>query len=537
MTYISIVIFISLVIFIHEFGHFIVARLFGVKVEIFSIGFGKRLFSFKKGETEYRIALIPLGGYVKMLGEGESEEPLSKEDLPKAFSSKKWWQKALVVFAGPFFNFVFAVFLYFIISFYNHTSTAPIVEFVSNNSPAYTFGIKAGDVIEKINGQKIYVWDDISENISEPKNGKCEEVSLTVKRFPTNELKTIKLLPKLTTYKDMFGDKQSRCLLGISAMPVNTLVAFFKPVEKFQNGDEIVAINGKKVERFYELKQKLNSNLKISTITVLRKNKRIKIEVTEAILNDLKKNVLPGGMLISKVKKSGFVSRLGIKSGDFLYKVQNEQVLTPFDFMDILKKSKNGTKISLQLLRNGEIIDKSFKLDIEKEKNKFTGMKEQHIKWDADFLFNYSIEPKKAKRGNLLKYTFAFTFGETKKITTVTFKGLYSLLTGKISSKTIGGPIMVFDISRRAAKRGLKTLMYVIAMISINLGIINLFPIPALDGFHIFMYSFEGLTKKEIKPKVKEVLTIIGFSLLIMLMIYAFFNDITHYIPLMFGNK
>jgi regulator of sigma E protease len=148
----------GLVIFVHELGHFLVARYFKVKIFTFSLGFGSALLSWRRGETEYRISMVPLGGYVKMLGENTPEEEIPPEDLPRSFSFKPWWQKCLIVLAGPAMNIVFAFLIYIGISFFNYTSDATIIEFISAVGPARNSALHEGDRIVAINGQRTAVW-------------------------------------------------------------------------------------------------------------------------------------------------------------------------------------------------------------------------------------------------------------------------------------------------------------------------------------------------------------------------------------------
>ena len=215
------VLLLGIVVLVHEFGHFIVARLCGVRVDVFSIGFGKPLLKKKSGDTEYRISMIPLGGYVKMLGETTSEEnEVEEKDLPLAFSSKKWWQKVLIVCAGPVFNLVFAFLVLMLVSFFMFDGVSSVLEFVSPDGAAYAAGISDGDRITKINGEDVAVWDDIPSILAPAvDSGKCGNVVVEVEKAFTKEVKKYDVAPKTGTVTDPFGDEQVRCELGVVRAP------------------------------------------------------------------------------------------------------------------------------------------------------------------------------------------------------------------------------------------------------------------------------------------------------------------------------
>ena len=178
------IILLGVVVLVHEFGHFIVARMCKVRVEVFSIGFGKPLLKKRSGDTEYRISLVPLGGYVKMLGESTSEgDDIDEKDLPFAFNTKKWWQKVLIVCAGPVFNLIFAFIVLMVVACFMFSAPSSVLEFVSPDGAAYAAGISDGDRITKINGDDIAVWDDIPSILAPMSGaGKCENVTVEVEK-------------------------------------------------------------------------------------------------------------------------------------------------------------------------------------------------------------------------------------------------------------------------------------------------------------------------------------------------------------------
>jgi regulator of sigma E protease len=211
---VSFVIVLGLLIFVHEFGHFICAKLFGVKVLKFSLGFGPKMTGFTYGETEYLVSALPLGGYVKMLGEQEDEE-VKQEDESRSFAKKPVWQRFIIVAAGPISNLLFAVFIFFLVFAIAGLPTPvdnTLIGGVNANSPAEKAGLKAGDTILAINGQATKTWEEVADLIS---GSKGEPVELKIKR--DGEELTLTGKPEVQASRDIFGEKTGdRYMLGIS---------------------------------------------------------------------------------------------------------------------------------------------------------------------------------------------------------------------------------------------------------------------------------------------------------------------------------
>lgn len=532
------VVLLGIVVLVHEFGHFIVARMCKVRVEIFSIGFGRPLFKKKSGETEYRISLVPLGGYVKMLGESTSEEGnIEEKDLPFAFSTKKWWQKVLIVCAGPVFNLIFAFLLLMVVACFMFSASSSVLEFVSSDGAAYAAGISDGDRITKINGEDIAVWDDIPSTLAPfPESGNCENVTVEVEKAFTKELKTYTVTPKKGFYKDPFGDTHSRCELGVVRSPREPKIFLLKEFPGLENGDIIRSVDGEKIERFYELAERIKKPFK--KMTVSRGGKEITVDFPEQPAEDKPEELVIayGGLVIDEVKSGSYSEKVGVKKGDFITAVNGAGVTAPFQFYSVMGKLKEGDSVKLSLIRDKEPVDIEFTASFDESENEMTGMRDKKINWGAYFDYDPNVREFYAKRNNLLTFPVRYAAKELVDVTSATFKGLAYMISGKISTKGLGGPIMIFDISKRAADAGVRYFLAIMAMISINLGLINLFPIPVLDGGYIVIYGLEGIFRRTIPQKIKERALMVGLFLLVALMVFAIFNDFARYIP-MFLNR
>lgn len=528
------IVLLGIVVLVHEFGHFIVARMCKVRVEIFSIGFGKPLFKKKSGDTEYRISLVPLGGYVKMLGESTSEgDDIEEKDLPFAFNTKKWWQKVLIVCAGPVFNLIFAFLVLMVVSCFMFSAPSSVLEFVSSDGAAYAAGISDGDRIIRINGDDIAVWDDIPSILAPmSESGKCENVTVEVEKAFTKEVKTYTVTPKTGSYTDPFGDTHSRCELGVVRAPREPKIFLLKEFSGLENGDIVRSVDGEKIERYYELAERIKKPFK--KMTVLRGEKEISVDFPEESAEELV--IAYGGLVVNEVQGGSYSEKVGVKKGDFITAVNGAEVTAPFQFYSVMGKLKEGGHVKLSLIRDKEPLDIEFNASFDETENEMTGMRDKRINWGAYFDYDPNVREFYARRSNLLTFPVRYAAKELVDVIGATFKGLAYMISGKISTKGLGGPIMIFDISKRAADAGVRYFLAIMAMISINLGLINLFPIPVLDGGYVVMYGLEGIFRQTIPQKIKEKALMVGLFLLCALMVFAIFNDFARYIP-MFLNR
>jgi RIP metalloprotease RseP len=541
------IVLLGIVVLVHEFGHFIVARMCKVRVEVFSIGFGKPLFKKKSGDTEYRISLVPLGGYVKMLGESTSDgDDIDEKDVPFAFSSKKWWQKVLIVSAGPVFNLVFAFLILMVVACFMFSAPSSVLEFVSPDGAAYAVGISDGDRITKINGDDIAVWDDIP-NILEPfsESGECGDISVEVEKAFTKEVKSYTLRPKKGSFTDPFGDEHSRCELGVVRFPREPKIFLLEDFPGLENGDRVLSVDGEEISRYYELAERIKKPFR--KMLVLREKKEVTVDFPEIPAEnsaeeqggdkpEAKLRIAYGGLVVESVEEGSYSEKVGVKKGDFVTAVNDVEVTAPFQFYSIMGKLKEGDLVKLSLIRGKEPFVIEFTASFDEKENEMTGMRDKRINWGAAFDYDYNVAEVYAKRNNLLTFPVRYAAKEMVGNIVMTFKGLAYMISGKISRKGLGGPIMIFDISKRAAEAGARYFLAIMAMISINLGLINLFPIPVLDGGYVVIYGLEGIIRRTIPQKVKERALMVGLFMLCALMVFAIFNDFTRYIPMIFNH-
>lgn len=348
MVYIiSFIVVLGILIFVHEFGHFIVARRLGIGVLKFSLGFGPKIFGFEKGGTEYLVSAVPLGGYVKLLGETPDDE-IPPDQISRSFSHSPAATKLMVVAAGPLFNILFAALVFWVVFMTGVPVLKPIVGDVVDDSPAYKAGIEKGDVIVSINERVMSRWEDIAEVIKE--QGEGNSLSVVIDRGGRNI--DLVLQAEEREVKNLFGESVREPKIGI------------------------------------------------------------------------------------------------IAKGDYFIKRYN-----PFSAL-------------------------------------FLGV------------------------------------NETGRMIYLTVVTIVKLIERVIPADTLGGPILIAQIAGDQAKQGIAPFFYFLALLSVNLGILNLLPIPILDGGHILIFSLEAITGKTLSVKVKGIVQQIGLVIIITLTILVFYNDI-----------
>jgi len=344
---ISVIILLGVLIFVHELGHFLVAKWSGVGVLKFSLGFGPRLIGKKMGETEYVLSAIPLGGYVKMLGESEDEEELSPDEEKRSFQKQAILKKIAIVAAGPLFNFLFAIIAFTMVYAVGVPVSTSRIGDIQKDGSAFAAGMRSGDVIIAINDTEISRWSKLASVIS---GSKGDRLRISVDR--ENKFLDIYVTPELVKSKNLFGEEIDTYRIGVG----------------------------------------------ISDETFMERQG-------------------PVGALYSGIEQ---------------------------------------------------------------------------------------------------------TWGWTK----LTCLGMVKMIQGVVSPKELGGPILIAQMAGSQVRKGFLPFIFLMAVLSVNLGVLNLLPIPVLDGGHLFFFLIEAVTGREVNVKWREIAQQVGFFLLMLLMLFVFYNDI-----------
>jgi len=428
-TIVAFVIVFGILVFVHEFGHFFMAKLVGIKVEVFSFGYGKRLFGFKRGDTDYRVSLVPMGGYVRFPG----EEGLDQKEkiVPGDFRAAKRWQRFLVILMGPIMNILLAVVL---VAFFNmkgalvpeYQEKTPVIGWIEPDSPAEHANLQVDDEILSINNKKTKTWNDVSLAVgTKPKRN----ITVEIKR----EEKVIKI--------DLLTESRTKYETGYAG--------FF----------------GK-------------------------------------ILTQVKM-VTPGLP----------AEKAGIEPGDVILAI-NEKPVYYFQFLEIIQKNP-GNKLDFL---------------IERSEERITCKVTPRFKGDIGEIGIGHIPKSLVK-----KYAFFPAFSQSvmdnAKLAFLVVDILKDLVIGEVSTRQIAGPIEIANLSYVFLRMGIMALAGWIALISLQLGVINLIPIPVLDGGLILVLILEGIFRRDFNAKLKRVIMQIGFAIFIFLIVFVILNDVVRRLP------
>jgi len=432
---------VSIIVTFHEFGHYIAARLCGVKVLEFSVGFGKRLFGkrFGKDKTDYKVSALPLGGYVRMLDEREGN--VIDVEKERAFNNQSLLKRTFIVFAGPLFNFILAIFFYFLIFSGGYTGFKPEVGVISSGSIAQEIGFEEGDRINSVNLNEVRTWSEVTLQIMKVASEK-NDIYFEVKRNG----KFINL-KKISYELINFENKNILENIGIYNFVSKSLEVGYVEDNSpaFEGGisvgDKFLSINGVGVNNWFEI------------VNIIKKspNKELKISV---LRNDNKEIMYARPTIYNN--ESGKIGRLGVRP-----------------LVDENEVSKNKIQIKHSFYE-------SLKLSVVK--------------------------------------TYDFT------ILTINF--ISKLVMGEASFKNISGPVGIAGYAADSFNNGYTSFLGLLAMLSISIGILNLLPIPMLDGGHLMYYLVEFIIRRPVPESIQLIFQQLGMTFLIFLSFFALYNDI-----------
>ena len=544
----SIVLLLGGLIFVHEVGHFLAAKLLRVKVVRFSIGFGPRLFGFTRGETEYRIAALPLGGYVKMAGDDPSEE-LAPEDRGRGFLEQTAWRRFVIAAAGPGMNLVFPFVIYFAIGLAQNGKLVPgpRVGALAPGSPAAEAGLQPGDRILSVAepggpARRVRYFGDLRELISPHPD---EPLTLEVERdgarlppvivTPARERETS---PLETTVRGVIGVTPAYS----PAVVAPVVPGAAGPLRPF---DLVVSVGGQKIAHGRDLRRALAAaRCAAVPMEVLREEP---VQAPGATLSTYATVRLPrvptcldGGepalaladpgvsTFVASVVPGGPAERAGLRRGDAIVAVNGHAVRS---FRDVNARSsefKAGEPVKLLLADRREV---TLVPGEQTQVDELT--REPHKRLVLGFFPDQRslVEPAALMVERVPLHVgpvevARMASANLNEVVRLTVVGIARIVTGEISFKAVGGPIMLFSIAAQAAEEGLESFLFKMALISVNLGLMNLLPIPVLDGGHIATCLVEGVTRRRLSIRAREIANVVGVIVLVTLMIFVFKNDI-----------
>lgn len=505
------VVFLGPLIFFHELGHFFFARLFGVRVEVFSIGFGPKILKYFHKGTEYALSIIPLGGYVKMFGDDPfSETPLTEEEKKVAFNHKSKWARFWIVFGGPLANLILAYVLYVGLLAGGEKVPETKVGVVTEKSALYEKGLRTGDVLVGINGEKVTSFDDLNIQGSEVEKITVERNNDKVE-IPVN----MGLEPFIKNFMNVIGPVRKPVF--INEQGEKFLISPKKNPQQVDFSFEEISLGLEGSAYLYKVSHKDDK-------LVIDQGSESEIKISEGKkLSEvvLEMNLYPVDLSIRNVVMGSAADKAGLKKGDILAGLNGRALLSFEELRQYLQTVPEGEKVEVAVVSEGKKKTKTLipeVKEIEGKKFKLIGVESAVQYMEPKLIISKAESFGAAALG---------AFGRTWDGIAKTFGGYKKLITREVSLDNIGGPLAIGKVASDSLNISLSMFFRLMAIISINLGVINLFPIPVLDGGHIMFLIFEAFNGGPLSRRKLELAQKFGISVLFFLIFVALFNDIT----------
>jgi regulator of sigma E protease len=519
------VLLLGVLIFIHELGHFAVAKWLGVKVEKFSIGFGPSLFSRRVGETEYVIAALPLGGFVKMLGEIPGEE-LAPEEMSRAFNARPVWQRIAIALAGPVMNLVLPVFLIAAILMTGLPTLTSRIGTVVPGSAAAQAGLAAGDRIVAANGESLWRWVDVQEKLAasgappvrltvERANGQHADVTLVREKDDAGAWKDPGLEWQVPEARIGVPDARSPAALA-----------------GLETGDRVVAVSGTPVANLLELRERVTQLDPPVELEVERpldgKTEKIKASLrAEGPGRSFESlGIVPVGVTLGKIYPDTPAARAGLQAGDVVLRVGGDLVFGVEQVRDLIRQS-GGKPLPFALLRDHRLVE----LEVTAAAEPGTGAQAAGAQYKIGVELGLADVGAEYKDEVVRNPIVALERGVTRTadIFVRIAGGIAQLLSGAVGMNNLSGPIGIGEIAANAYQEGWSDFLWIMSLISVNLAILNLLPIPVLDGGQIALAAAEGIKGSPLPARARDIAQTVGLSLILLLMGVAFWNDIARH--------
>ncbi|MBV55987.1 MAG: RIP metalloprotease RseP [Gammaproteobacteria bacterium] len=453
ISLLALIVTLGILVTVHEFGHFWVARRCGVKVLRFSIGFGKAVKTWiGKDGVEYVLAPIPLGGYVKMLGQEDTSSTAGDVSLSQrhlSFAYKPLWQRMAIVAAGPIANFLLAIFVFWIIYVsYGINGIAPVINGVVEESPAYVAGLRTGDEILAVDGEETIIWQQVTMQLL-ARLGETGNLVLTIDPVDSNSLRDVSI-PVISWMGDE-TEPNPVSSLGIVLIEIPAIIAGVVAEGRAESGgllagDEIVSVNGRAIRGWTHWVEVIRSNPELELDTVVQRE-----GIKTAIVLRPATKTLEDGSVIGSI-------------GAYVQETSFSELVPPEMQREVSYNPISAIQPALQ-----ETWDKS-----------------------------------------------VFILASVKK-----------MVVGLISVKNINGPITIAQIAGQTASYGIDVYLGFLALLSISLGVLNLLPIPILDGGHLMYYMIEAVTRRPVPERIQAWGLQLGLLLISGIMVLAVYNDVS----------
>lgn len=533
-TVVPFVLLLGVLVFVHELGHFLIARLCGVRVEVFSLGFGKKLLQYKRGYTNYCISLIPLGGYVKMFGEQPGDN-IAEELKAVSFTHKHVLKRMAIVLAGPLMNLFFAVFIFGLVSSLGEEKRPNLVGDVTLGSPAYQAGFKAGDKILKINTTEVTNWDQVQAALDLEIGN---EISATVVGTDQNQRELKAQVTPIENPNPLASSRIAGQILGLQYTSKGTHVAILDgsllEAIGLQTGDRISTINGQEVRFWRDMESKLGEfkpgqQLSLTAERSLEKSEGFEtlsinfVMPSQTSLTDL--GIEIPDLYLAHVFPKSPAALAGLAVGDRLIELGGQKLSEWEQVLNTIKShSEEKGPIKVSVVRNGEV--KNFEIQPKMTSHMTqTGKEEKRFTIGISPMISIATERPIIFKTEGFSETLVRGIEKSYDYTVMTLLSFVRLIQGDISPKNVGGVISIGTAASESFKAGTNYFLQMMGIISISLFVLNLLPIPVLDGGHLVFYAVELIKGSPMSLAKMELAQQVGLVLLMSLMLFALYND------------
>ena len=546
MTLVWFVVLVGVLITVHELGHLIAARLLGIQVLRFSLGFGPAMVSVRRRGTEYSLSAIPLGGYVRLLGE-EGDEDLVEAEKPRAFSLRPAWQRLLVILAGPAANLLFAVVVFTQLYAREATTRSATIGAVLAGQPAAEADLRPGDRVVAIDGDDVRSWDDLTRRIS---GSPGRELQITVQRAGEERLLTKVVTPRAHQQRDVFGGRVTVGLVGIAPhfrLPQIGVIGADSAAAAagLRTFDVITSIQGRPVHSTADLQPLVApKNGGMLLVTYLRPTNPplgfAQVSVLEPGSAQLVPHSVqrpgkaagfdsglgPADLFIHSVEPNtpaATVGGIGLRAGDMLLGLDNAAVTSWELFTQTLEEHPEAEHQLRWLSTDGEH-QGSFHLVPRRHVDEYQAEWTRNV-FGAEGAHAILPVPDVPSETNLVA-AIGRGVGRAVSVVGTLARVVGLILVGKLPTTSIGGPLLIYQAAGVAAQHGVEHFMIMAALVSLNLGILNLLPVPLLDGGQATLVMVEAIRRRRVDERLRRQLRYVGVALLLMLLVLALRNDL-----------
>lgn len=536
------IILASSLIFVHELGHFLVAKAFGVKVLTFSLGFGPKILRFRGQETEYCIGLLPLGGYVSMLEETKAEV-VHPEDKKRTFESLPFYKRLLVVLAGPTMNLAFPVLLYFSVFVSSGSFLPPTVGVVLPGHPAEG-KLRPGDRIMSVNGEDIGTFDEFKRIVA-----KSPRQPLVLKVFRGNRHVDVEIVPEETTEPRELDIIERVGTVGVQPSAPAAVIGVPNPESPayragLRTFDVVTNVAGKPVRRFMDLEDVLEQNRgETVPVTYMRPvpvagalggmgemavfEAGVVALTPDASGEDLlgRTGIELADLYAAVVPEDSYFYKAGLRPGDKVLDLDGEILPAWSTFFERLRAEPDRPHtIHYLAARDGKPRSGTFQM----RREDFVDAHGQTFARYVNRLQHWvPLAPEnRVEHPSPIRYAFQKAVEETVDVTRFIVVGIVRLFQGRLSLDSLSGPITIYEVAGEEGRKGPDYFIWLMALLSINLGLLNLLPVPVLDGGHLMFFAIEGVMRRPLPLRFREIAHIVGMALVVMLMGLAFKNDV-----------